>query len=275
MRRIILLSLFIMGTLFGATAFNLDGIKEWDVLILNKAKELKTLQKEIKEMMLETSKDLGVNIVKLSSTTFLLKMRSIALGKEQGYLIELNVAEFLKREGVDKEVFALSYLDNRVVKKDGDSETILDAVQAMLDKFSSEYMHDNNRKGRIANIDHHNFAKKMGYEEDFNKALEKAKSEKKYIMVVADAPSCPWCRKLEENILSIGNIDKIVHSKFVTAVVNVDTKGEPMFLKKKKSTPIIYIVDPRDKSIKATFAGYPNAKNFIDSIVNKAKAEKK
>jgi len=42
-------------------------------------------------------------------------------------------------------------------------------------------------------------------------------------------------------------------------------------LKKLKSTPIIYIVDPRDKSIKAKFVGYPNCKNFIDVTMNKAK----
>ncbi|HGZ70412.1 MAG TPA: thioredoxin family protein [Nitratifractor sp.] len=271
MKRVIIALLFAVSFVYGATAFNLDGIKKYDILILNKAKELKPLKKEIEEMMLETSKELGIKIVKLSSSTFLLKIRPIALGKAQGYLVELNVAEFLKREGLGKEVFALSYQDNKIVKKESDTEMLVDSIQAMLDKFSSEYLHDNNKKGRAEHIDHHNFATKMGYREDFSKALEDAKSQKKYIMVVADAPSCPWCRKLEENILSVASIDKVVQSKFIPAVVNVDAPGEPMFLKKKKATPIIYIVDPRDKSIKATFEGYPNAKNFIDSTVNKAK----
>ncbi len=111
----------------------------------------------------------------------------------------------------------------------------------------------------------------MGYEEDFNKDLEKAKREKRYIMVVADAPSCPWCRKLEENILSVKSIDTIIKKQFIPAVVNVDVEGEPKFLKRLKSTSIIYIVDPCDKSMQAKFVGYLNAKNFIDLTVNKFK----
>ena len=271
MKKIVILFLLVVNLLYGATAFNLDGIKSFDILILNKAKELKKYEKEIKEMMLETSKELGIKIVKLSSTTFLLKVRPIALGKAHGYALELNIAEFLIREGIKKEVFALTYQDSRVLKQDDTEEMFLDTIQDMLDKFSSEYSADNKREGRESGINHHSFAKKMGYEEDFNKALEKAKREKRYIMVVADAPSCPWCRKLEENILSVKSIDTIIKKQFIPAVVNVDVEGEPKFLKKLKSTPIIYIVDPRDKSIKAKFVGYPNAKNFIDSTVNKFK----
>ena len=271
MKKIILLLLFGVNFIYGATAFNLDGIKRFDILILNKAKELKQYEKEIKEMMLETSKDLGIDIVKLSSKTFLLKMRPIALGKMNGYALELNMAEFLIREGIKKEVFALTYQDVRTIKQEDVEDMLLDSVQDMLDKFSSEYNADNNRKGRAKGINHHSFAKKMGYEEDFNKALEKAKREKRYIMVVADAPSCPWCRKLEENILSVKSIDTIIKKQFIPAVVNVDVEGEPKFLKRLKSTSIIYIVDPCDKSMQAKFVGYLNAKNFIDLTVNKFK----
>ncbi len=271
MKKIILLLLLGVNFIYGATAFNLDGIKRFDILILNKAKELKKYEKEMKEMMLETSKELNIKIEKLSSTTFLLKVRPIALGKVHGYILELNLAEFLIRENIKKEVFALTYQDMRTIKQEDAEEMLLDSLQDMLDKFSSEYNADNNRKGRAKEIDHRPFAKKMGYEEDFNKALERAKKNQKYIMVVADAPSCPWCRKLEENILSVKSIDAIIHKQFLSMVVNVDIKGEPLFLKKLKSTPIIYIVDPRDKSIKAKFVGYPNAKNFIDSTVNKFK----
>jgi len=274
MKRVVTLCTLITSSIFGATAFNLDGIKSYDTLILSKAKELKPYYKDIKEMMKETSEELGIKLVKSSSSTFLLKIRPIALGKAQGYYLELNVAEFLKRKGIDKEAFALSYQDSKIIKKEDAKESLEDNVQDMLDKFASEYRHDNNHKGRVKDIKHNNFASKMGYSEDFNKALQEANKSKKYLMVVADADSCPWCRKLEENILTVKSIDKVVKSKFVPVVVNVDVEGEPKSLKKIKSTPIIYIIDPRDKSIKAKFVGYPNAKNFIDSIVNEAKKDK-
>ncbi len=271
MKIIITLILFFVSTLFGATAFNLDGIKSWDVLIINKAKELNPYLKEIKDQMNDTTKELGVKLEKTSPNTLLLKIQPVALGKSHGYLLELNIAEFLKRKGIDKESFALTYQDKTILKKEDTDDMLADKTQAMLDKFIGEFEIDNNRKGRISNIKHSNFAAKMGYYKDFNRALKKANSTKKYIMVVADAVSCPWCRKLEENILSVKNIDKIIKSKYIPAVVDVDTKGEPQMLKKLKSTPIIYIIDPRDKKIKATFAGYPNCKNFIEATVNKAK----
>jgi len=275
MNRVVAIFILILSSVFGSSAFNLDGIKSYDTLILSKAKELKPYYKDIEEMMRDTSNELGIKLVKSSSSTFLLKIRPIALGKEQGYYLELNVVEFLKRKNLDKEAFAISYQDSKIIKKDDVKDMLEDSIQAMLDKFASEYTQDNNHKGRIKNIKHNNFATKMGYNKDFNKALKEANSSKKYLMVVADADSCPWCRKLEENILTVKSIDKAIKSKFVTAVVNVDLEGEPKNLKKIKSTPIIYIIDPRDKSIKAKFIGYPNAKNFIESIVNEAEKKRK
>jgi len=274
MRKIYTFCTISASLLFGATAFNLDGIRSYDTLILSSAKELKPYYKDIKEMMKDTTDGLGIKFTKISSSTLLLKIKPIALSKEQGYYIELNVAEFLKRKGIDKEAFALSYQDSKIVKKEDVKDMLEDSIQAMLDKFASEYTQDNNHKGRVKDIKHNNFASKMGYSEDFNRALQEANESKKYLMVVADADSCPWCRKLEENILTIQSIDRVVKSKFVPAVINVDIKSEPAYLKKIKSTPIIYIIDPRDKSIKAKFIGYPNAKNFIDSIVNEAKKGK-
>ena len=272
MKKFILLFFLITNFLFGATAFNLDGIKSYKIYILSKAKELiSPYYADLKELMSDTSSELGIKILKNSSTTMLLKIRPIALGKAQGYYLELNIGEFLKRESINKEVFALSYQDSTILKKEDVKDMLEDSVQAMLDKFAAEYNSDNNHKGRAKDIKHKNFANKMGYIKDFNKALKKANKEKKYIMVVADADACPWCRKLEENILTLESVDKIIKSKFIPALINVDSKGEPKNLKKLKTTPIIYIVDPRDKSIKAKFIGYPNAKNFIDSIVNGAK----
>ena len=271
MKKLLFLFVAIFSSLYAATAFNLDGTKNWDVLIINRAKELKPYNKEIREAMVDTTKELGVELKKTSPNTLLLKIQPIALGKASGYLLELNVAEFLKREGIKKEAFALSYTDNKIVKKEDVEDMLADSAQALLDKFASEYEKDNNRKGRVENINHSNFAKKMGYFDDFNKAIAKGNSEKKYLMVVADAVSCPWCRKLEENILSVKDIDKVIKSKYIPSVVDVDTLGEPKMLKKLKSTPIIYIVDPRDKSIKAKFVGYPNCKNFVEATMNKAK----
>ena len=271
MKQLIVLYMFMLSYLYGATAFNLDGVKNWDVLIINKAKELKPYNKEIREAMVDTTKELGAELKKTSPNTLLLKIQPIALGKASGYLLELNVAEFLKREGIKKEAFALSYTDNKIVKKEDVEDMLADSAQALLDKFASEYEKDNNRKGRVENINHSNFANKMDYFEDFSKAITKGKSEKKYLMVVADAVSCPWCRKLEENILSVKDIDRVIKLKYIPVVVDVDKMGEPKILKKLKSTPIIYIVDPRDKSIKAKFVGYPNCKNFVDATMNEAK----
>ena len=271
MLRFILLFFTILSSLFGATAFNLDGVKSWDILIINKDKTLKPYIKEIKEQMIEATNELSVKLQKSSPNTLLFKIQEIALGKNSGYIISLNLGEFLKRESINKDVFAFTYEDVKVVKKDDVQDLLTDTTQAMLDKFVSDYKKDNNHKDRVKDIKHSNFAKKMNYIQDYNKAISMGLKEKKYVMVVADAVSCPWCRKLEENILSVKKIDKILKSKYITATIDVDKKGEPKELKKLKSTPIIYIVDPRDKKVKAKFIGYPNCVNFIEAEVNKAK----
>jgi len=274
MKKIITITITLLDFIYGASPFNLDGIKDYDTRILSSAKELKPYYKDIIEMMNDTSKELNIKLKKSSASTLLLKIKPIALGKAEGYYLELNIAEFLKRKEIKKEAFSFTYQDVKIIKKEDVKESLEDNIQDMLDKYADEYRTDNNHKGRTDDIEHHNFAQKMGYLTDFKKALKDANSSKKYLMVVADADACPWCRKLEENILSIKDIDSAIKNKFVTAMVNVDIDSEPKFLKKKKSTPIIYIVDPRDKSIKAQFVGYPNSKNFIDSLVNESKKTK-
>ena len=110
--------------------------------------------------MLDTTKELGVKLEKSSLNTLLLKIQPIALGKARGYLLELNIAVFLKREGIKKEAFALSYTDNKILKKEDVDDMLADSAQAMLDKYASEYEKDNNQKGRVENINHSKFAKK-------------------------------------------------------------------------------------------------------------------
>jgi hypothetical protein len=77
---------------------------------------------------------------------------------------------------------------------------------------------------------------------------------------------CPWCRKLENRILSQNEVDKKIKSKYIPLMLNLDKDSFPKQLAKTRFTPILYVVDSKDESIKEKFVGYSSRGEFLESL---------
>lgn len=109
------------------------------------------------------------------------------------------------------------------------------------------------------------FALKYGYETNYEKALTRAKKEKKEILMVQVSNYCPWCRKLEKRTLADSKIDKAIHKDYIPLIVNRQEKT----LHKRFDTPIIpvtYIIDYKDDSKFIDLRGYQGKNEFLTFI---------
>ena len=114
------------------------------------------------------------------------------------------------------------------------------------------------------------FAVKMQYETSYEKAVQKAKVEKKKVMLLLVTHYCPWCTKFEKRTLSLASIDTAIHNKYVPLILNRQ-KGK--FPKKfdSKRVPTVYFIDPNNESLVYKSVGYRNKKDFTQEL---KKAEK-
>ena len=107
------------------------------------------------------------------------------------------------------------------------------------------------------------FAKNMGYERDYEKALEQAKSEKKLLMLVMVSDYCPWCRKMERKTLSMAPVAIKMHRDFVALIV--DRNHEKEFYPKEYYTPripTVFFIDPEKEEQIYESIGYVGYKDF-------------
>jgi thioredoxin-related protein len=113
--------------------------------------------------------------------------------------------------------------------------------------------------------DYKQFAKDMKYELAYDVALEKAKEQKKDIMLVMVANFCPWCTKFEKLVLAKNSIDQRVHEKYIPLILN---REEGNFPKQYDAAmiPTIYFVDYKSEVIKNKVVGYNNRQDFINII---------
>ncbi len=106
------------------------------------------------------------------------------------------------------------------------------------------------------------FASEHKYETSYEKAVAKAKKEKKDILMVEVTNYCPWCRKLEKKVLSSQKVDSYIHKNYVPLIVNREEGKLP----KQFETPIVpvtYIISYKnDAEFKAT-PGYQSKLDFL------------
>ena len=267
--RHLLLTLFTTATLFGQSFYVLSGVKEYDPLV-SSIPELEIYNEEIHLLMKEMSHELKVNIAGHPSRVLAFIISKVSLGNAVGYKVDLELGEYMKREGMKESVFAISYMDTHMFMQDDDiEEELIDNVEEMLSKFSHQYKDDNKDMSQSKEITHKNFASVMGYETEYTVALEKAKKEHKKLMIFMTTSYCPWCRKLEKRLLAKVEIDKKIKSKYIPVMLNFNKKKFPKQLNEIGLTPTLYIVDPKNEKIEHQFVGYSNRGEFIDLLDQK------
>jgi thioredoxin-related protein len=103
--------------------------------------------------------------------------------------------------------------------------------------------------------------KSLGYSQDYAQGLEKAKKSNKVLMLVISEKTCPWCRKLEQQVLKRKNINEQVQKDFVGVGLE---KNDDVYPKKftPKVVPTVVFVNPNDERVIFNSYGYKPKKEF-------------
>jgi len=269
MIKILLLSL--LSTLFlnAQSFYSLTGVDSYDPMVINSAEKTKKYNKDIKALMIGTSKELGIDTQGHPSRVLALVIQRIGLGQSVGLKVTLEVGEYVKRKGREDEVFALTYVDSyRISPSEDDMEDELaDTIEKLLTTFANQHREDNkvisNSKTAVS---HEDFAKAMQYETEYQSALVKAKKAKKPLMIFMTTSYCPWCRKLESQILAKEDINAKIQQKYVPVMLNYDLKKFPKQFAEVNITPTLYIVDSETEKIEEQFVGYNNRGAFLHIV---------
>jgi thiol-disulfide isomerase/thioredoxin len=248
MKKIIFLLLLAIS-LSAESFYVLTGVKFYDPIVVNNSSKIQHFSGEIKELMQEISKEIGVDTKGYPSRVLVFLIDDISMGDTVGLRVNLELGEYVKRDDQNKKVFALTYADSRLIApdfkdKEDVEDRLADTVEEMLEKFKLQYIEDNRvKKSRQKSTTHEDFAKDMSYETNYEKAINRAKKEGKDVMVFMTTSYCPWCRKLEDRVLSLKEVDSKIKSKYIPLMLNLDKDSFPKELSKSRFTPIIYILD--------------------------------
>jgi len=264
--RYLLLTLFTTATLLAQSFYVLSDVEKYDPLV-SSTPELEIYNEEIHSLMKEMSQELKVNISGHPSRVLAFIISKVSLGNAVGYKVDLELGEYMKREGMKESVFAISYMDTHMFTPDDDLEEVLmDNVEEMLSKFSHQYKDDNKDMSQSKEITHKNFASVMGYETEYKVALTKAKKEGKKLLVFMTTSYCPWCRKLEKRLLAKVEIDKKIKAKYIPVMLNFNKKKFPKQFNEIGLTPTLYIVDAKTEKIEHQYVGYSSRDEFLSIL---------
>jgi len=267
--KLLLLSLLSSVTLFAQSFYVLSGVNNYDAIVANMSPKTAKYSEDIKSLMLSMSKEIGVNTTGHPSTVLYFLIADVSMGDTIGLKIDLGLGEYVLRKEASQRVFAVTYMDTKLIAPDFKDEEdvddqLADAVEEMLEKFKLQYQEDNKKVSKSETaVTHETFAAEMGYETSYKTALAKAKKEGKDVMLFMITSYCPWCRKLESRILAQNDIDAKIKTKYVPLMLNLDKDTYPEQFSKTRFTPILYIVNSKDETIKHKFTGYSSRGDFL------------
>ncbi len=115
-----------------------------------------------------------------------------------------------------------------------------------------------------ANIfeDYKDFARLMKYELDYEQARKKAIAQHKLLLVLYVKDGCPFCTKLEEEVLTDRDVRKFIKERYVSAIVNEYHKNFPDFLLS-RIAPVTYIIEPKSQKVVKEIIGYMEMDQYL------------
>lgn len=270
--KILLVSFTLNMVLQAESFFVLSGVDSYDPIVVNMSTKTQKYSDDIKTLMKEMSKELGINTMGHPSRVLVFLIQDISLGDVVGLQVKLELGEYVLRKDAVKSVFGITYEDSRLIApdfKDADDvdDQLADTVEEMLEKFKLQYQDDNKKLSTSKKtVTHETFAVDMGYETEYKSALDKAQKAGKPLLLFMTTSYCPWCRKLESRILSEANIDKAIKERYIPATLNLDKDSYPEQFGKTRFTPILYIVNAKTQEIEHKFVGYSARDEFLQLL---------
>jgi len=110
------------------------------------------------------------------------------------------------------------------------------------------------------------FAQKMNYFTNYEEALQEGVKKYKPLMFIVETTTCPWCKKLENQVLSKENINAIIQTNFVPLILNRDKDNYPKKLFEAKGVPTTFFIDPLTQKILHKVRGYKSKKAFTKEL---------
>ncbi len=260
------LSLLLTSTqLQAGTMFTLAGVKKvYPVIEISGSKIPKNLKNMIKDLLIETTNDLGIN-------TKGYDQRALAIIVTEGYVnkaivinIKLLIGEQVTRLDSAAKTFAITYEDVQKFiynKNDDMEEKVEDSLDALFSKFSIQYKEENKNFKKVL-INEKYFAKELAYETDYEKALKRAKKEKKNVMMVMVSNFCPWCRKFEQRVLLKQTVNDLIQKNYIPLIINKEKGNFPKELDM-SFTPIVHFISYKTTKSYQRVVGYNNKEDFL------------
>lgn len=273
--KVALLMLVMTLSLHAESFYVLTGVDKYDPIVVADGRDFQPYNDDIKSLMQATAVELNVDTKNHPSTVLAFIISKFALGDAIGVRVALELGEYVKRDGNNNEVFVLSYRQQKVFEfnKENLEDDLADTIEEMLDTFATQYKDDNKKLSQNKKaVTHETFDKDMGYENSYEVAKQKALKEGKEIMVFMTTSYCPWCRKLEDRILSQDHIDAKIKATHVPVMLNYDEKKFPKSLAKINVTPALYVVEPQTDVQKKGFIGYSSRSSFLNYLDQKEKS---
>ena len=115
-----------------------------------------------------------------------------------------------------------------------------------------------------ANIfeDYKDFARLMQYERDYDTARTRAIKEKKLLFVLYVKDGCPFCSRLEEEVLTDRDVRNYINKNFVPTIINEYDRGYPKFLHS-YIAPVSYVIDPKTNRVLKKIIGYMEVDQYL------------
>lgn len=110
------------------------------------------------------------------------------------------------------------------------------------------------------------FSKKMNYFSNYNEAVKYSISKYKPIMLIIVSTSCPWCKKLENQVLNKKQINDFIQLSFTPILLNREKDAYPKDRFKAKVVPTAFFIDPLKQEIIHKVYGYKSKKKFFKEL---------
>jgi len=110
------------------------------------------------------------------------------------------------------------------------------------------------------------FDKKMNYFSDYNEAVKYSISKYKPMMLIIVSTSCPWCKKLENQVLSKKQINYFIQLNFTPILLNREKDIYPKDRFHAKVVPTTFFIDPLKQETIHKVYGYKSKKDFFKEL---------
>lgn len=100
---------------------------------------------------------------------------------------------------------------------------------------------------------------------NYENAIAKAKKSNKRVLLYLKSGYCPWCHKMEKEILHNKKITKFINDNYIFLTLDKDNDEYPkQFFS--DIVPTTYLIDPTSQDKVHTMYGYVKVPVFIDEL---------